>query len=99
MSVKLTEREWEIIRWISDETEFEGYGDYIYHDEWDMKIYRGVISSLIQKKVCEIDYGCSDEKDNGGYTWLYLIDPEIHKILDTEKTEINYPTGKKWEQD
>ena len=51
----LPDKEWEIIEWISDETESMGCADYIYFSDWNMNIYRGVISSLIQKGICKID--------------------------------------------
>ena len=82
----LTDKEWEIIEWISDETESMGCADYIYFSDWNMNVYRGVISSLIQKGICEIDENCTDRRE--GYMWLYVIDKEIIQEIESRKETV-----------
>ena len=84
--MNLTTKEREIIEWICDETEMQGFGDYIYFNEWDMNVYRGVIGSLIQKGACAIDEGCTNQKE--GYMWLYLTDADLIKERESIKPTI-----------
>jgi hypothetical protein len=84
--MKLTEKEMKIIEWISDETEFEGCADYIYFGDWNMTIYRGVISSLIQKGICGIDENCTDTKE--GYMWLYVKDSDVINQMNSRKNTV-----------
>ena len=74
-----TKYEMQLIDWL-DSGEFEYGGNYIYYDEWDMKIFRGVISSLIKKDIISIDWANSSAYDfdisNPGvdYIWITLTD-------------------------
>lgn len=53
------------------ETEYCVGGGYVFHNEWDMKKTRGVMSSLIQKNVI---ITCDDSLSEPDYpsTWISL---------------------------
>ena len=65
-------------------------GNFIYFDEYDMKKMRGVISSLIKKKIIEIDWANSSAHNNdisdpnSEYIWVCLTDFGIELFPDEE---------------
>ena len=75
---QVTEKESKILKSIEDsEFSMEGNGlcGYIDEDEFDMKIYRGVLSSLIKKKIIGVE-------DMDGETWACINSEFVLKVND-----------------
>jgi len=84
--VELTKMEMEIVDAIemSDHsTDGHGLGGYIYKDEFPMKKYRGVISSLIKKGVIESE---NYEVNGEDYTWCCITSKHQEENDDNEDT-------------
>ena len=86
--MNITGKEKQIIKaleWsdFANESEPGLYG-YIFHDEWNMDVFRGVMSSLAKKKIVSwsnVEY-VNDNKENA-ITWG-VIDPKFTIIEDNE---------------
>jgi hypothetical protein len=71
--VQVTELEAQVLNEIAEsEYSADGHGlcGYIDKGQFDMKVFRGVLSSLIQKGVI----GTQDEEETGteGHVWAYI---------------------------
>jgi len=70
--VKATEKEAKVLRAIEN-SEFSDEGNglcgYLWEDEFDMKIYRGVLASLVKKGVIGVD---DMEQDGEINTWVWI---------------------------
>ncbi len=65
---EFTQLELEFIAYFM-ETEYDKCAGYVFHDEWDMKVTRGVMSSLVKKNVITdliVDCDCTNE------TWVSI---------------------------
>ena len=90
--VKVTEKENEFLQEIvTSDFSYDGWGftDYITDYDYDMKVVRGLISSLVQKGIIEhlSNSGVTDEK--GRYMALVEIAEEYsdiknHKLINIE---------------
>ena len=74
------------------ETEYEKGTGYCFHDEWDMNITRGVISSLIKKNVIDIQTAEELELEGSEYpaTWIMInmdLYDELGLILDNKNIQ------------
>ena len=73
--MKFTDLEKGLIEHLID-SEFHHGGNYVYFDEWNMKVTRGVIASLVKKGIMEIDWANSSRYANDisnpdvEYLWL-----------------------------
>lgn len=71
-STNITELEKEFIKFF-EYTEWGEYGGYLHSEDWDMKVTRGVISSLIKKNIV---LACADVGGNAPYIYM---NPEVYK--------------------
>jgi len=71
-STSVTELEKAFIKYF-EYTEYGEYGGYLFPQEWDMKVTRGVISSLIKKNIV---LACADVGEK--YNYIYM-NPEVYK--------------------
>ena len=83
--MNLTENEMKILAMLIENEYGEGCG-YVFFDEWDMRIYRGVLSSLIQKNIIIEHIGVKTKTES----WF-----EIVSDLNIIKTCLN-EAGVKW---
>ena len=92
-NMRITSKEKQIIEaleWsdFANESEPGLYG-YIFHDEWNMDVFRGVMSSLAKKKIVswsEVEY-VNDNKNNA-ITWG-CIDPQF-TIIEGNEARMNW---------
>jgi len=86
--MKFTQLELEFIAYFMD-TEYCRCGGYVFYDEWNMKVTRGVMASLVKKKVIT---GTDDTCSEPDYPSMWVsIDEgryeEFGKILDENKIQ------------
>ena len=103
VKTSVTEREALILRAIEDadhSTDGNGLQGHLEHDEWDMKIYRGVISSLIKKGIIEAEQMSFNEMFGDGHhtTWCsvnskYQIEDASNDWSGYEYQNIEFPKG------
>ena len=66
-----------------------GLHGYIFHNEWNMRVFRGVMSSLTQKDIIqwsEAEY-INDERDNG-CNWGYIN--QKYTIIENDIARMNW---------
>lgn len=74
MKIKITKKEQDFLNKIkaSCYSDQEGFGDYITSDEYDMKVVRGLMSSLQKKGIIGIDFNSEDQGDSCDDVWVWI---------------------------
>ena len=71
-TIKVTRKEEKVLRAIEDSTfsdEGNGLCGYLYEDEFDLKKYRGVLSSLVKKGIIGVER-MEDNDETSTWVWI-----------------------------